>query len=307
MPCPDKNTHPLKILLFLSTSDILNQERNLKMRINKKQTFKVFLFIGYLFCLYIGTLYFFQYDLLFLPDKRYKSPTAISLPQFHEQRIIGPDKIAVMNWYHEGDKNKPAVLFFHGNTGQISDFAPALVPIMNAGYSVLAMEYRNFGNTDGRISKEIVLQDAVNSFDFLKTQGHTRIVAYGYSFGTAFASALTSLRPIDGLILTAPCSSLKKIVSEKPVPFAQYLLKDTYPSDTYVQNYHGPLLIVHGTKDNIIPHPHSQVLYEKSKSPQKELHLVEGENHVSLFWYQRNIPFVLKFLNNLPDTKNTPR
>jgi len=266
------------------------------MRINKKQTFKVILFIGYLFCLYVGALYIFQYNLLFLPDKQYKSPKEISLPQFHEEKIVGKDNIAVMNWYYEGDKNKPAILFFHGNTGQIADFAYPLIPIIKSGYSVLAMEYRGFGNTEGDISKDTVFQDAVNAFDFLKEKGHNQIVVYGYSFGTAFATGLTSLRPVDGVILTAPFSSLKKIVSEKPVPLAQFLLKDTYPSDEYLKNYTNPVLIIHGKKDTVIPYHHSQTLYTTAQSTDKHLFLLEGENHISLFWNQKNIPFILKFL-----------
>ncbi|MBR6411920.1 MAG: alpha/beta fold hydrolase [Alphaproteobacteria bacterium] len=234
-----------------------------------------------------------------MPDKKYKSPQDLALP-FREEQILGSEDVAVMNWYYEGDKEKPAILFFHGNTGQIADFAPALVPIIKAGYPVLAMEYRNFGNTAGKISKDALFQDATNAYDFLKSKGHTHIVAYGYSFGGAFASALTSLRPVDGLILTAPFFSLKKIVSEKPVPLARFLLKDSYPSYSYIQSYKGPLLIVHGKSDPVIPYHHSQDLFAQSQSPSKQLHLLDNENHVSLFWNQKNIPFILKFLKDLP-------
>ena len=268
---------------------------------DKKQAVKVILFIGYLFCLYLGFLYFFQYDLLFIPEQQYKSPQEISLPKFQEEKIQASDGVEIMHWYYEGDKNKPAVLFFHGNGGQISDFAPALIPITKEGYSVLAMEYRGFGNTGGNISQKTVFQDSANAFDFLKRKGHTRIVAYGYSFGAAFATGLTTLRPVDGLILTAPFSSLKKIVSEKPVPFARFLLKDTYPSDIYIKDYTKPILIIHGKKDTIIPYHHSQILYEQAKSPNKQLYLLEQDNHISIFLKRKNIPFILDFLKTISD------
>ncbi|MDY6408127.1 MAG: alpha/beta fold hydrolase [Pseudomonadota bacterium] len=206
-----------------------------------------------------------------------------------------------MHWYHKGDQNKPAILFFHGNTGQISDFIPGLVPIVRAGYSVLAMEYRNFGKTEGSISQKAIFQDAANAFDFLKKQGHKKIVAYGYSFGTAFATGLTSLRPVDGVILTAPFSSLNKIVSEKPVPFARYLLKDTYPSDIYLQNYTKPLLIIHGKNDNLIPPHHGQLLFEQAQSIDKHIHLLDNTDHITIFWRFKNLPFIMNFLKKLSE------
>ena len=266
--------------------------------INAKQTSKVILFIGYLFCLYLAFLYFFQNDLLFSPDKQYKSPQNLSLP-FREEKILGSENIAVMNWYYPGDKNKPAVLFFHGNAGQIADFAPALMPIIKAGYPVLAMEYRGFGNTKGTISQSTLFQDAANAYDFLESKGHTHIVAYGYSFGCAFAAGLTSLRPVDGLILTAPFFSLKEIVSEKPVPLGKFLLRDSYPSYQYIRDYKGPVLIIHGKRDNLIPYHHSQDLYNQSQSAKKQLQFLDNDNHISLFWKQKNIPFILDFLKDL--------
>jgi len=264
-----------------------------------KKVTRVVLFLGYLLALYVGFLYFFQYDLLFWPSKDYRSPKDMGFTLFREVVMTAADGTPIMHWYHEGDKDKPAILFFHGNTGQIADFSPGLVPIARAGYSVLAMEYRNFGNTGGEISQKVVFQDAANAFDFLKKQGHKKVVAYGYSFGTAFASGLTSLRPVDGVILTAPFSSLYNIVSEKPVPLAKYLLKDNYPSVQYLQNYEKPLLIVHGTKDNVIPYHHGQMLYNNAKSNDKSIHLLDNTDHITVFWRFKNLPFILPFLEKL--------
>ena len=220
------------------------------------------------------------------------------MPEFSEESLHTSDGIDIMMWYHEGETNKPAILFLHGNSGQISKFASNLQVLARAGYSVLMMEYRSFGNTPGIITEKTVGNDAALAFDWLKAKGHRKIIVYGYSFGTAFASVLTSLRQMDGLILTAPFASLDRLVSEKPVPFARLALKDRYKSAKFLKRYKGPLLIVHGKEDTLIPYHHALIVFDKAASPQKQLKLLDGETHRSVFFDKKNIPFVLEFLKN---------
>lgn len=264
--------------------------------------FKIISVVLVVFTVYLTTLYFMQNYLLFYPSKKYKSPTDISLAEFSENLLTAEDNTKIMSWYHEGDKNKPAILFLHGNAGQIATFAPHLLPLTKAGYAVLMMEYRGFGNTKGSISQQTVVKDAALAFDWLKSQGYPEIVVYGYSFGTAFSSALTDIRPVDRLILTAPFSALDKLVSEKPVPFAKFALKDKYKSTEYLKKYSAPLLIIHGKKDKLIPYHHAQMLFEVALSEKKQIELLDDEAHASVFFEEKNIPFILKFLEKETET-----
>ncbi|MBP5534605.1 MAG: alpha/beta fold hydrolase [Alphaproteobacteria bacterium] len=261
-----------------------------------KNLFKITLFFFIIFVIYLGVLYFIQDDLLFYPDKQYKSPSDISMSQFLENPLKARDGTDIMTWYHEGDKDKPAILFLHGNGGQIATFAPPLRPILDAGYTVLMMEYRGFGNMPGTISQEVIAQDAALAFDWLKNNGYSKVIVYGYSFGTAFACALTAIRQIDGLILTDPFSSLSKIISEKPIPFAKLVLKDAYMSLDYLKKYNAPLLIIHGKSDALIPYQHAQELFDQALSKEKQIELLDNETHISVFFEQKNVPIILQFL-----------
>ena len=263
-----------------------------------KKFLKFLLFCFFVLVVYFGTLYFIQDDLLFYPEREYKSPISAHLSEFSEHIIKTPDGVNIMTWYYQGDENKPAILFLHGNAGQIATFAPYLFPYIREGYTVLMMEYRGFGNTRGTISQKAVVQDAASAFDWLKGRGYPKIIVYGYSFGTAFACALTEVRQPDGLILTSPFSSLDKLVSEKPVPFAQFALKDAYRSVDYLKKYKAPLLIIHGKKDTLIPYHHSQILFDNALSQEKQIKLLDNETHTSIFFDQKNIPFILEFLKN---------
>lgn len=263
-----------------------------------KKISKIVLFGCVVFAVYLGTLYFIQNSLLFYPDPRYHAPTGEMATEFAENVLQAADGNSIMTWYHQGDKEKPAVLFLHGNAGQIATFAADLFPLTKAGYGVLMVEYRGFGNTKGNISQKTEVQDITRAYDWLQAQGYPKIIVYGYSFGTAFTCALTEARQPDGLILTAPFSALDKLVSEKPFPFAEYVLKDTYKSVDYLKKYTGPLLIIHGKKDTLIPVHHAQILYDNAVSPEKQIVLLDNESHTSIFFQEKNIPYIMEFLQS---------
>lgn len=245
---------------------------------------------------YLGGLYLLQNHLMFFPDRHYVSPQDIGLTDFKEIALTAEDGNPIRLWYAAGDKTKPAVLFLHGNAGQIATFAEQLHVLVQAGYGVLAMEYRSFAQVPGTIRQAAVFKDAAQSFDFLQEQGYPKMVVYGYSFGSAFAAGLTSLRDADGLILTSPFYSLDKLVGEKPIPFARWMLKDKYPSYQYVAQFTKPLLIVHGKQDMLIPYRHAQKLFNTAPTADKQLYVLDGQDHASVYFDGANLPYVLQFL-----------
>lgn len=287
-------------VIFVFAAKWGNIDFNMKLLyfFSMKKLFKIILFCSLTMTVYLGTLYFAQNNLLFFPDKKYKSPADVAISGFSEMTLKASDGVNITAWYHQGNKDKPAILFLHGNAGQVATFAPSLLPIADAGYAVLMMEYRGFGKTQGKISQKTVVQDAALAFDWLKDKGYSKIVISGYSFGTAFSCALTEVRSADGLILTAPFSSLVKIVSEKPVPLARWVLKDNYMSVDYLKKYKAPLLIVHGKEDKLIPYHHAQILFNNAASQEKQIKLLEDETHTSIFFEKKNVPYILEFLKS---------
>lgn len=260
-----------------------------------KEMKKILFLPAIVFC-YMACLYFLQNQLIFHPHRYYQTPEAAGLSQFKELYVQSHDKTMLRLWYSAGDKEKPAVLYFHGNAYQNAFFAPYLKPFIDNGYTVLMMEYRGFGKTQGNLSQDTVFQDAAAAFDWLKKQNYPQIIVYGYSFGCAVSLGLSTLRTPDKIILTAPFASLIRLVKEKPVPLAGMVLRDYYPSEEYIKNYHNPLLIIHGMKDRLIPYHHSEILYENSTSDDKTLVLLPDETHKTVFMGEKNLPIIFKWL-----------
>lgn len=107
-----------------------------------------------------------------------------------------------MCWYAKGNPDKPAILFFHGNAGQIATFSLQMAAYLREGYSVMMPEYRGFASTPGEFSQENIYRDGAAAYDFLHRQlGHSDIIIFGYSMGAAAAAAVAAQRPAQGLVL----------------------------------------------------------------------------------------------------------
>ena len=68
-----------------------------------------------MFALYLSTLYFLQDKLLYKPDKNYISPQKANLNDVRENMLTMSDGAKVMTWAKDGNKDLPALLFFHGD------------------------------------------------------------------------------------------------------------------------------------------------------------------------------------------------
>lgn len=245
--------------------------------------------------IYSITLYLIQDKLIYHPHKSYIAPSG-QLSVFEEKIVNASDETPILIWRAKAKNDKPAILFFHGNAGQIATFAPHLLIFIKHGYPVIMMEYRGFGAMKAKGGQDKFFSDSLAVFDWLKQQGYKKIIVYGYSLGTAMAVNVARYRKVDGLILTAPFSSMRNLVGEKPIPLARFLLKDHYDSLKKIKDIQTPTLIIHGKKDKLIPYHHSKILYDAAASSKKSLIFLENENHNSVFFTEANVPVILDWL-----------
>jgi pimeloyl-ACP methyl ester carboxylesterase len=261
---------------------------------------KIFFICGFvftLFVLYLGALYFLQDDLLFNPDNNYISPQKANLSGVSENVLTMSDGIKIMTWSKDGDKTLPAILFFHGNRGQIAEFAPQILAFNKNGYGTFLAEYRGYGNSEGKINQDKMFSDAAEVVDWIKKSGYSKVVVIGYSFGCAASIGLANNRDVDGLVLISPFASLSRLVAEK-YPFSNWVLKDTYPSEDLIQNLNMPILIIHGTADKLVPVHHAKILYSK-RTEKTSLHLLDQKDHREAFWANETPLLILDWLKGL--------
>ncbi len=166
----------------------------------------------------------------------------------------------------------PAVLIAHGNRELIDFYMNRAEAYQSMGYTVLLGEYRGYGRSAGRPSRKRIESDYRRYYDqliSLPTVDTERIVFHGRSLGGAVLSELSRHRPPAAIIVESTFTSIKEMAHGAP----DFLLSDNYDTLSALLDYQGPILIIHGTEDKVVPVRHA--LEIKKQIPAAELILYD--------------------------------
>jgi len=193
--------------------------------------------------------------------------------------ITTRDGVKLHGWFAAPADAKLATLFLHGNAGNITHRVQAILAIREAGSAVLVLDYRGFGKSEGSPSESGVTLDAEAAFVWLQKRGFPpeRIVLHGESLGTAVAVDLATRTKCAGLVLEAPFTSASAVAGTV-VPLLGRTLISGFDSLSRIGRVKVPLLIIHGTRDEIIPFEMGKQLFAAANEP-KQFWAVEGAGH----------------------------
>jgi uncharacterized protein len=181
----------------------------------------------------------------------------------------------------EAAPSSPTVIFFHGNgesAAQNFDLAEALV---HRGIGVLLAEYRGYGGMPGRPSERVVTADAERALELLEHCGvrPERLVLIGRSLGTGVAVALAVRHRPALLILVSPYTSLVDLGRRIAGPLAPFLTSDRFDTTSRIQKVTCPIVIIHGTADEVVPYEMGERLARMASA---SLIPLVGRNHNDL-------------------------
>ncbi|MEL7180666.1 MAG: alpha/beta hydrolase [Pseudomonadota bacterium] len=160
----------------------------------------------------------------------------------------------------EGDDDV-AVLFFMGNGGSLAYFTFSLDAHQDAGRTVAAMAYPGGGGIPGRASEVRLKADALAAYDWLATQHDGPIAVHGFSLGTGLAIHVAASRQVEAIVLDAPYTTLCELMTKGSYLPACYLpAVQKWRSVDDVPALTAPVLIQHGTADQLIPISHGERL-----------------------------------------------
>ncbi len=186
-------------------------------------------------------------------------------------------KIATRFW--KASDEKALILYFHGNYMDIG-YLDEIAEFLNAkGYSVLAMDYRGYGLSQGMPKESNTYSDAQLVYDYAMKNGYQaeNIVILGRSVGSGIATELAVNNDAKALILISPFASTYRVMTKYPV-----LLFDKFNNIAKIDKVHLPLFILHGSNDQVIPAWHSQKLIENHHGIHKRI-LIQGAGHNDIY------------------------
>ena len=215
-----------------------------------------------------------------------QTPAAIGLP-FEEVTPRAADGVQIHGWFVAANvAAAPTVLFFHGNAGNISHRLEKLAILHELGMSVLLIDYRGYGRSEGKPDEPGLYLDARAAHAYLtRMRGipERQIILYGESLGSAVAVDLAAESQVGGLILEAPFTSVAD-VGRDVYPFLPVglLARSKYDSLGKIARIRVPLLVLHSREDEIFPMRHAEQLLAAAPEPKRLVELAGGHNDAFL-------------------------
>jgi len=202
--------------------------------------------------------------------------------EFDSKETRAPAKLHGL-WLPATETDAPVLLYLHGARWDVTGSTPRLRRMRELGFSVLAIDYRGFGkSSDDLPSEQMAYEDARVAWEWLGRK-HAQAPRYifGHSLGSAIAVQLASeVADAKGLMLEGSFTSIAAVFQTfrwgwLPV---SALITQRFDAGERIAGVTVPILVVHGSNDNLIRPELGRALFERAVAP-KRFVLVEGGSH----------------------------
>ncbi len=251
-------------------------------------------------------MWLFQARLLYQPMGRslVGTPSDIGL-EWQDVHLTTSDDVQLHAWWIPATEPRGALLFFHGNAGNISHRSASIEHFNRLGLSVLIVDYRGYGQSEGRPSEQGTALDARAAWQWLtQEQGVApeKTVLFGRSLGAAVAAELATEVGPAGVILESPFRSVPDL-GQRLYPFlpVRWLSRFQYPVIDQVPEIRSPILIIHSRDDEIVPYTEGEAVYNAANEPRQLLTLRGGHNNAFLVSERQYLAHIDAFLAEVFD------
>jgi fermentation-respiration switch protein FrsA (DUF1100 family) len=204
--------------------------------------------------------------------------------------LTAADGTKLHGWWVPGQEDAPTMLFFHANAGNITHRIDNLMRWQKRGLNTFILDYRGYGRSEGTPDEAGLYQDAEVAYAYVcETRGTDpkQTVLFGRSLGGAVAFYVASKLPVAGVIVESTFTSLSDLAALFFPGMDAHLLQGQYESLERAQHVTMPLLVVHGTRDDLVPVEQGKRLFAAHPGrigKQKQLYLIEDAGHNDTYY-----------------------
>jgi fermentation-respiration switch protein FrsA (DUF1100 family) len=241
--------------------------------------------------------------IVFFPESHLEAtPKDYRMDDYEDVFFPAKDGTRLHGWFVSGPDERAVLLWFHGNAGNISHRLHNLKKLHDAlQIPIFIFDYREYGMSEGEISKSGTFSDAQGAFRYLideKGIKSSSVLLFGRSLGTALAVDIASKEQCLGIILEAAFTSTDDIM-QRYFPFftPPRMSGVKYDSLSLIHHIQSPILFIHGQHDQTIPVSMARRLFETARGP-KEFYEIPGADHNDTYLVGGNEYFAVwqKFL-----------
>ena len=252
------------------------------------------------------------------------TPFEVGVPA-EEVSFTTSDGVSLAGWWLDNPGSRSVVICCHGHRSNKADMLGIGPGLWRAGHNVLLFDFRGNGDSgNGRQSLAHYEQaDLTAALDWVaRSHPGTRIAVMAFSMGASTAILTAARDPrIEALVLDSPFATMSGVIAANyrryrlpgdlllPVAdlvnrvFCGYAFKQVRPVDAMSSLSPRPVLLLHGTKDRIIPYEHARQLAKAAGPGKVELVAFEGADHCGGYFVDRPgyIARVARFLETVPE------
>ncbi|MGE5390140.1 MAG: alpha/beta hydrolase [Deltaproteobacteria bacterium] len=229
-------------------------------------------------------MYVYQDNMIFSPQPILQAAVdqiAVDYSNTENVELKMQDGTVIRGWIVKNNdpSRQHLLIYFGGNMEEVSHMVADVQDLQ--GWSIMLMNYRGYGQSQGQPSEKALFSDALEIYDYSSSRmgKHARIVAMGRSLGTGVAVYLAQNRRVDGVILATPYDSISSVAQEEyPLVPIRPLIKHPFDSISRAPSIKAPLLMLIATNDTVIPNWHSRELLKKWGGS-SQLAVIQGADH----------------------------
>lgn len=205
------------------------------------------------------------------------TPSDIQLA-FEDVAFVSEDGNPLHGWWLEHPSARGAIVYCHGNGGNLSDRLEVVSYLHRLELNVFAFDYRGYGRSRGIPTEKGTYCDARAAFEVVRARygnvDQPPVILFGRSLGVAIALQLALDKEVQGVIVEGGFTSIRAMARQRfPALPAHRFCTLQYNSAKTIGKLQVPVMVAHSVDDEVIPVIHGRNLYEAANEPKRFVEL----------------------------------
>ncbi|KAK2373829.1 hypothetical protein P8452_46720 [Trifolium repens] len=205
----------------------------------------------------------------------------------------------IVAFYLKNPYARLTLLYSHGNAADLGQLYDLFVQLkVNLRVNLMGYDYSGYGASTGKPSESSTYADIEAIYECLETEygvGQEDVILYGQSVGSGPTLHLAAKLPrLRGVVLHSGILSGLRVLCHVKFSFCF----DIYKNINKIKKVKCPVLVIHGTEDDVVNWLHGNRLWKMAKESYEPL-WIKGGGHCNLELYPDYIRHLCKFIQEM--------